>query len=237
LLTIPLDDNHRVMGSIMSKVTKVMCRMAQGRPLDIGGLDILTGFTASLPGVNPVLNVADKWGQFFFGNSPVDHRNQPILSEDEKKAGGFYAVKPMLGWTINETGVSNFFKYDPRANTFTSAAINSVPAFNRFLKITDTGLRENQRHAEDEKGVVKAKFRLNMPDQVTALRQEYFWLRTRGEARNMREKDRYHDLQQFESFFQKRLEEADTAQSLGRNMEVRQSLQEINNESKLYRQR
>jgi hypothetical protein len=237
LLTTPLDDNHRVLGSILSKVTKVMCRMAQGRPLDIGGFDILSGMTASLPGVNPVVEIGDKWGQFFTGKTPVDHRNQPILSEDEQKAGGLYAFKPMLGWTLKETGAANFFKYDPRANTFTEAAIGSVPAFNRFLKITDTGTRETQRQGEDEKGVVKAKFRLNMPAEVTALRREYFWLRQRGEARNMREEDRYKDLQQFETFFQKHLEEADTAQSLGREMEARQSLQDINNESRLYRQR
>lgn len=239
LLTTPLDDNHRAVGSVLSKITKVMCRMAQGRPLEIGGFDILSGFTASLPGANPVIEIGDKWGQFFTGKTPVDHRNQPILTEDEQKVGGLYALKPMLGWTLKETGAANFFKYDPRANTFTEAAIGSVPAFNRFLKITDTGTRENQRQAEDTKGIVKAKYRLDMPPQVIALRQEYFWLKTRGEARSMRENDRYNDLQVFENFFQKKLEEADTAQSLGQTIGAQTAINEIIRESNAspYRQR
>jgi hypothetical protein len=231
LMTLPVDDNHRWIGSILSKTTKAMCRMAQGRPLDIGGLDILTGMTASLPGQNPVIEIGDKWVQFFTNKVPVDHRNQPILSEDERKVGGLYAFKPMLGWTLKESGVANFFKYDPRASTFTEAAVGSVPAFNRFLKITDTGTREDQRQAEDIEGIVKARYRLNMPPQVTALRQEYFWLRTRGEARTMRENDRYSDLQVFENLFQRKLEEADTEETLGNHSSAQNAIREIIRES------
>lgn len=231
LMTLPVDDNHRWIGSIFSKTTKAMCRMAQGRPLDIGGLDILTGMTASLPGQNPVIEIGDKWVQFFTNKDPVDHRNQPILSEDERKVGGLYAFKPMLGWTLKESGVANFFKYDPQASTFTEAAVGSVPAFNRFLKITDTGTRENQRQAEDIEGIVKARYRLNMPPQVTALRQEYFWLRKRGEARTMRENDRYSDLQVFENLFQQKLEEADTEETLGNHSAAQNAIREIIRES------
>ena len=231
LMTLPVDDNHRWIGSILSKTTKAMCRMAQGRPLDIGGLDIFTGMTASLPGQNPVIEIGDKWVQFFTNKDPVDHRNQPILSEDERKVGGLYAFKPMLGWTLKESGVANFFKYDPRASTFTEAAVGSVPAFNRFLKITDTGTREDQRQAEDIEGIVKARYRLSMPPQVTALRQEYFWLRTRGEARTMRENDRYSDLQVFENLFQRKLEEADTEETLGNHSSAQNAIREIIRES------
>jgi hypothetical protein len=239
LMTLPVDDNHRWIGAIFSKITKAMCRMAQGRPLDIGGLDILTGMTASLPGQNPVIEIGDKWVQFFTNKDPVDHRNQPILSEDERKVGGLYAFKPMLGWTLKESGVANFFKYDPRASTFTEAAVGSVPAFNRFLKITDTGTREDQRQAEDIEGIVKARYRLNMPPQVTALRQEYFWLRTRGEARTMRENDRYSDLQVFENLFQRKLEEADTEETLGNHSSAQNAIREIIRESNAapYKQR
>jgi hypothetical protein len=239
LMTLPVDDNHRWIGAIFSKTTKAMCRMAQGRPLDIGGLDILTGMTASLPGQNPVIEIGDKWVQFFTNKDPVDHRNQPILSEDERKVGGLYAFKPMLGWTLKESGVANFFKYDPRASTFTEAAVGSVPAFNRFLKITDTGTREDQRQAEDIEGIVKARYRLNMPPQVTALRQEYFWLRTRGEARTMRENDRYSDLQVFENLFQRKLEEADTEETLGNHSSAQNAIREIIRESNAapYKQR
>jgi hypothetical protein len=239
LMTLPVDDNHRWIGAIFSKTTKAMCRMAQGRPLDIGGLDILTGMTASLPGQNPVIEIGDKWVQFFTNKDPVDHRNQPILSEDERKVGGLYAFKPMLGWTLKESGVANFFKYDPRASTFTEAAVGSVPAFNRFLKITDTGTREDQRQAEDIEGIVKARYRLNMPPQVTALRQEYFWLRTRGEARTMRENDRYSDLQVFENLFQRKLEEADTEETLGNHTSAQNAIREIIRESNAapYKQR
>ena len=231
LLTLPVDENHRMIGATFSKTTKAMCRMAQGRPLDIGGLDILSGMTATLPGQNPVIEIADKWTQFYTNKNPVDYRNQPILSDDERKVGGLYAFKPMLGWTLKESGVANFFKYDPRASTFTEAAVGSVPAFNRFLKITDTGTRENQRQAEDIEGIVKARYRLNMPPQVTALRQEYFWLRTRGKARTMRENDRYSDLQVFENLFQQKLEEADTEETLGNHSSAQNAIREIIRES------
>ena len=231
LLTLPVDENHRMIGATFSKTTKAMCRMAQGRPLDIGGLDILSGMTATLPGQNPVIEIADKWTQFYTNKNPVDHRNQPILSDDERKVGGLAGFKPMLGWTLKESGVANFFKYDPRASTFTEAAVGSVPAFNRFLKITDAGTRENQRQAENIDGIVKARYRLNMPPQVTALRQEYFWLRTRGKARTMREDDRYRDLQVFENLFQRQLEEADTEETLGNHSSAQNAIREIIRES------
>ena len=137
----------------------------------------------------------------------------------------------MLGWTLKESGVANFFKYDPRASTFTEAAVGSVPAFNRFLKITDAGTRENQRQAENIDGIVKARYRLNMPPHVTALRQEYFWLRTRGKARTMREDDRYRDLQVFENLFQRQLEEADTEETLGNHSSAQNAIREIIRES------
>jgi hypothetical protein len=237
ILTLPLDENHRTVGSVLSKTTKVMCRMAQGRPLNIGGLDILTGMTATLPGQNPVIEIADKWGQFLSGKAPVDYRNQQILSDDEKMVGGLAAVKPMLGWTLKESGVSNFFKYDPRASTFTEAFWGSVPAFNRFLKITDSGIRENQRQAEDIAGLVKARYRLSMPSQVTALRQEYSWLQTRGEARTTRESDRYRDLQVFENLFQQKLEAADTESTLGNSLSAQMAIRDIIQEAAFYRQR
>jgi hypothetical protein len=237
LLTLPLDENNRLLFATISKLTKAMVRMAQGRPLDVEGFDIISGFTATLPGMNPVVEVGDKWGQFFTGKSPVNHRNQPILSEDEQKAGGLYALKPMVGWTLNETGVSNFFKYDARANTYTEAAIGAVPAFNRFLKITDQGTRETMRTAQAGEDKFKAIKRLDMPAQVKALRQEYYWLRSRGDARNFREEDRYRELQSFENLFQSRMEEADTANTLGNQAEVNFAIRSIIQESQLYKTR
>jgi hypothetical protein len=76
-----------------------------------------------------------------------------------------------------------------------------------------------------------------MPAQVKAIRQEYYWLRSRGEARSPQEEDRYQELQGFESFFQNRLEEADTANTLGRQSEVEFAIRSIIQESKLYRAR
>ena len=237
ILTLPLDENHRSLGSVLSKTTKVMCRMAQGRPMDVGGLDILTGMTATLPGQNPVIEIADKWGQFFSGNAPVDYRNQQILTDDEKKVGGFSAVIPMVEWSFKEFGLSNFFRYDPRASTFTEAVIGSSPFANRFLKITDSGIRENQRQAEDIEGLVKARYRLNMPSQVTALRQEYYWLQKRGEARTMKEGDRYRDLGVFENLFQQKLEAADTESTLGNSFSAQMAIRDIIQEAAFYRQR
>ena len=237
ILTLPLDENHRSLGSVLSKTTKVMCRMAQGRPMDIGGLDILTGMTATLPGQNPVIEIADKWGQFFSGNAPVDYRNQQILTDDEKKVGGISAVIPMVEWSFKESGLSNFFRYDPRASTFTEAVIGSSPVANRFFKITDSGIRENQRQAEDIEGLVKARYRLNMPSQVTALRQEYYWLQKRGEARTMKEGDRYRDLGVFENLFQQKLEAADTESTLGNSFSAQMAIRDIIQEAAFYRQR
>ena len=78
-----------------------------------------------------------------------------------------------------------------------------------------------------------------MPPQVTALRQEYFWLRTRGEARTMRENDRYSDLQVFENLFQRKLEEADTEETLGNHSSAQNAIREIIRESNAapYKQR
>ena len=76
-----------------------------------------------------------------------------------------------------------------------------------------------------------------MPSQVTALRQEYYWLQKRGEARTMKEGDRYRDLGVFENLFQQKLEAADTESTLGNSFSAQMAIRDIIQEAAFYRQR
>jgi hypothetical protein len=215
LLTVPLDHESRVLFGLIYKATRAGLRASQGKPLDVGLPDLVTGFAATTPGVNPFLDVAGNWADLSMGKTPIDHRNLPILTDDERRVGGTAALGPMLGWTLEETGVANFFKYDPKANTFTEAALKPMPSINRFLRITDAGTREAERKTMDEEQRVRSQFKLGFPSWIQALRSEASYLQRKGDARSTDESMRHIELKFWRRQYDKALDNMETAHELG----------------------
>lgn len=154
---------------------------------------------ADVPGISPLIKIGDGWKTFLTGQNPYDEfRGRHILSEDEHLAGGPEAVKSMLAWTIGQTGVNSFIRYNPRSETTTEITIDNTPVLNGLLKVTDYGYRQQQEAAQKAERMPKAEERLALPSEVRTLRQEFTYLASLGKLRTLEQNQRYDILKSWD---------------------------------------
>lgn len=237
-LRLPQDEGMRVINGVVGKVISSAIRSAKGDPTAPQLGDVFGGISSQVPGANTLVELGTGWTTFLAGRNPRDEfRNRNILSEDQWLAGGWDATKPMLGWTLGVTGITNFFNYDPEADTFTELAISSTPMVNKFLKITDRGVYQNQTQLKQADERDMAKVRLSLPKFVDGLRTEYNYLKTRGNLRSERENDRYLQLGAWYRTYRQTMDEIETGMELGQRPSSRAALDMLTRESEYYRQR
>lgn len=235
-LRLPQDEGLRVINGTVAKLLQSGLRTAQGDPTAPKLGEVFDGISSQVPGVNPVVEVAQNWTTFLAGRNPRDNfRNKNILTEDQWLAGGWDAAKPMLGWTLGATGITNFFNYDPEADTLTEVAISSTPVLNRLLKISDRGVYQNEKAVDQASARDMAKARLTLPDFVQGLRTEFNYLKGRGERRSEREEERYSELLLWNRSYREAMEEVETSMELGNRPAARDAIQTLIQESRDYR--
>ncbi len=157
--------------------------------------NILSFGAGQVPGINPLISMGSAWTKYLGGYNPRDGlRDSPILTNDVWLEGGWPAFRDMSLWTAQETGVANFVRYDPHANTTLEAGIQGIPGLGRVLKVSDYGLMERQRADELEEREAGAIFRNSLPTDVQRLRQSYFALRNLGQDRTSEQDRRYMEL-------------------------------------------
>ena len=237
-LRLPQDEGLRVINGVVGKVLSASIRSAKGDPTAPQLGDVFAGISSQVPGQNTLIEVGQNWTTFLAGRNPRDDfRNRNILSEDQWLAGGWEAAKPMLGWTLGATGITNFFNYDTEADTLTEMTISATPVLNKFLKISDRGVYQNdlKLNQADERDM--AKVRLSLPDFVNGLRTEYNYLKTRSDQRSERENDRYLQLSAWNRTYRQTMDEIETGMELGRRSSSRAALDMLIRESEYYKQR
>jgi hypothetical protein len=143
----------------------------------------------------------------------------------------------MLGWTLGATGITNFFNYDTEADTLTEMTISATPVLNKFLKISDRGVYQNdlKLNQADERDM--AKVRLSLPDFVNGLRTEYNYLKTRSEQRSEREEFRYQELGMWNRAYRNAMDEVETSMELGNRSSAQSAIRSLVQESEYYKQR
>jgi hypothetical protein len=151
---------------------------------------------ADMPGLNPVLKIADGWKQYAEGLNPVDDfRNSFILSDAEHLAGGWDSLKPMLAWTWEQSGLNGFVQYDPKSNTSLELTISATPVLNGLVRISDYGYREQQMAGERLEDAAGAAVRLQMPANSQRLNTEFYLVRGLGaDDRTPDQEARYREL-------------------------------------------
>jgi hypothetical protein len=237
-LRLPQDEGLRVINGVVGKVLSASIRSAKGDPTAPQLGDVFAGISSQVPGQNTLIEVGQNWTTFLAGRNPRDDfRNRNILSEDQWLAGGWEATKPMLGWTLGATGITNFFNYDTEADTLTEMTISATPVINKFLKISDRGVYQNdlKLNQADERDM--AKVRLSLPDFVNGLRTEYNYLKTRSEQRSERENDRYLQLGAWNRAYRNAMDEVETSMELGNRSSAQSAIRSLVQESKYYKQR
>ena len=167
-LTIPQDEDARLIGGLFWK------SLHTGRGLTNNLSDILAFGAGQFPGVAPLVDISSAWVKFLSGGNPEDtFRNQKILTDQERAAGGMYAFEPMARWTLNETGM---FKLDIRDRLkdepIYKPIIASIPILQRFLKISKQGDRETAQLAAQKAQKIEARTSIDIKQAaMDAIRQ------------------------------------------------------------------
>jgi hypothetical protein len=235
---LPQDEGLRVINGVVSKMLTSAIRSAKGDPSAPQLGEVFAGISSQVPGTNTIVELGQNWTTFLAGRNPRDDfRNRYILSDDQWLAGGWEATKPMLGWTLEQTGITNFFTYDPKADTLTETTLSAAPILNRFIKISDRGVYQSEAKADEADKRDMAKVRLSLPDQVNGLRTEYNYLKNRGENRSDRETLRYYELGQWYRTYRQAMDEVETNMEFGNRAAAQSAVRGLAQDSKLYKAR
>jgi hypothetical protein len=195
-LRMPEDETSRLINGLLRYGIKASFSVARGEGLD-GNQWAAFGFTAGqVPSINPLLEITKGWSTYLSGNNPIDsYSNRPVLSLAEQSTRGVDAAVSMMGWTMDKSGLTNFFKWNRYAETTTEAVMGAIPGINRLIKVTDAGYRAGQRELGAELDKENHKLRLQMPKDVQALVSEYIDLRSiKKDLRTREQTLRYHQL-------------------------------------------
>lgn len=141
-LRIPHDETGRFLSGLL---WKSLNGAENGVTQSATDLFSLTG--GQLPSLSPIFELASNWYQFLTGRNPRDEfRGREILTDDEVKAGGLYALEPMVRWTINQFGQVHLAMRDRVSDeTLLDRALQLTPIVNRWIRTSSYGVTERLR--------------------------------------------------------------------------------------------
>lgn len=193
-MRLPEDETARVLGGLLHHTVQAAFNED---PAAKGSLtDLVNVMGGNVPGVNPIITLADGWRHYAAGVNPRDGlRGNTVMSSTQFNAGGWPRLQGMFGFTWDTVGGSNFIRWDRNANTTAEMVLGATPLLNRSLIITDAGLRERQEQANVNFDQRNAQIRANMPDNVNRLLAEYNRLQAlRPETRTPEQQFRLKEL-------------------------------------------
>jgi hypothetical protein len=147
-IRVPTDETSRLIGGLMWKAIS-STQNKQSFAKDAG--DMFNFFGGQLPSPSPILETAVSVGIMATGGNPYDtFRNQPVLTDQQKLAGGWYAWKPYLFWIYQQLGGNIFMKlynFDsvPKESGTTQKIFEAPIIGNilgRFVKVSNYGVKE-----------------------------------------------------------------------------------------------
>jgi hypothetical protein len=192
---LPQDESNRILNGLMRYGVKAAFRVGRGEEVD-EHWEAFGFLSGQLPGLNPVLSAGAGWATFLSGANPTDgNRNAYVLSRAEQSTRGIEAWMTMAGFTADKLGVTNFLKYDRRAETFGEFLVSAMPVLNRVFRVTDAGYRSQQYANEGEMDRAGYARRLAQAGSVQQLATEYFALTgLRRENRSVDQEERMFQL-------------------------------------------
>lgn len=141
-LRIPHDETGRFLSGVL---WKSLTAFEGGAARSAAEIFSFTG--GQLPSLSPAFELGANWYQFLTGRNPRDEfRGRDILTEDELKAGGLYALDPMVRWTINQFGQVHLAMRDRASDdTLLDRALQLTPIINRWIRTSNYGVTEMLR--------------------------------------------------------------------------------------------
>jgi len=140
-----MDETSRLLGGLMWKALRAS---SNDQPLGKDVSDIASLFGGQLPTVSPAIEAPVTALQFAQGKNPYDSfRGRQVLTDEQMKAGGWYALKPFLLWEFNQVGGNIFTKFYVGEQTPTEKSLGEkflqLPVISniagRFIRVSDYG--------------------------------------------------------------------------------------------------
>jgi len=171
---VPQDETARTINGVMRYAIKGAFAAARGESVAGDVYDGIRFSSGQIPSINPILKLIGGWKTFLGGQNPVDDfRGGYILNRSEQMLRDGSAWTTMAAWSLDQTGATNFVKFNSQADSFTEFTASAVPGLNRVLRITDSGYRSRQFDSENEADKENRKIRAAMPKDVQRLVVEY----------------------------------------------------------------
>lgn len=178
---IPIDETHKLIGGIQEILLLELGAVATGDPSlsKVGqGSEIARWAYQQTPGMNPLWEMIGVYGQYATGRNPIDpYRGNTIMTDAEYKSGGSAAFSKVFEYTLNETGLSNFYKSDTETDSTMEFVWKNTPGLNatfgRLIKISDHGLTEKMYQQELILDKRYARIRTDMGDETQRLYKIY----------------------------------------------------------------
>jgi len=150
-IRLPVDEMGRMTSSLLWKGLNLVDGQAPTK-----GTDIFDFMAGQAPNVAPWFTVLGGVTSYLSGHNPYDaFHGREVLDDTTFKAGGWPSHKQMLKWIWNTSGGGIVYRFDNHEvdgiKTELQAALN-LPVVNdflgRFLKVSDYGIREKLRAAQ-----------------------------------------------------------------------------------------
>jgi hypothetical protein len=165
-LSLPTDESTRLVAGVF---WKLLTKAPRPKELVADSFKFVTSHLPFLSGPAPGFTIAGNWMKYLTGGVPRDNfRDQPVLTEDELKAGGWHALAPMLWWTASQNGIVNLDIRDGIRpdKPLWEKSVALTPALNRFLRVTSYGHKERATMAAQRAEAVDAAERLERKEAL-----------------------------------------------------------------------
>jgi hypothetical protein len=178
---IPMDETQKVVSGVQHYVgQKILSEATGDEALGVNaGLSDVTGWASGqLPGLHPGIKIGKGWTGYLGGENPRDSfYGSNILTSTEHKARNWEGTKAMIGWTYDQTGLNNFFRYDPDTDTTLEAVTKNVPlvsgTLGKILKISDSGRDQQGYKIMDVRDRDLARIRTQYGEATQEMLKDY----------------------------------------------------------------
>jgi hypothetical protein len=170
-MTIPQDEQTRLMGGLVQAIF-------EGVESTEDMAQIFNTFTAQgLPGLAPVINLLQYTLNAMAGQNSYDNfRGQPIITDQELKAGGVEKWKAIAKYTWNTQGGSIIYRFSNENPEHIKSELEQVlnapitsNLLGRFLKVTNYGTSERIKRAQAPTVQQEARDSLRIRDMASKI--------------------------------------------------------------------
>ena len=210
--TIPKDETGRLISRVWGALMDVAYEAAGGDTrAGYAGKAAEKAFGAVIDGIlpneSPPIEMAGNWALFLSGVNPRDSFfDSEIVPPGTFQAGGWASYRKMLGWTATKFGVAgdatHFLTgavtgklFQDRDETTLESVLNLPTGLNRYLRISDRGIDEEQWLQIELEERESAKFKQSLPPAVRRMTTEYWKLARLDKAKmhpELRTKAHFH---------------------------------------------